>query len=210
MLQSSRPFIAKDLDVEQLKRHVESRAAVVRAVPSATWALRSDGRDKGKGLALFNSAFWSAPWVVKGGVSPAAAVGDIFAEPNKYASGCRAATALVLLKGVLDVVGPGEFDKLNNYPPPMIWDKAWPAKLLAVDKQVSGLDWVPGDRGYINGTGSSGIDAGQWVISLDGASLWGFGAEPLVQSVEEWVQTEGGPVSAQRWYPGVGLEVHYP
>jgi hypothetical protein len=138
----------------------------------------------------------------------------MFNNQQEYGSGCNFGTFAPLLKGVLDVVGSAEFDQLMAQPQSMIYDKALSAKLLALDRQVSALDWVPGDKGYILGSGPTGISAGQYVIAVGYGMLWGFGAGPggttsEIHSLEDWLKIEKGGLRPYRYYPGVGLDVRY-
>ncbi len=215
MLLASRVFTAEGLRVEELERHVASRQNVLKAIDQVRWII---GHDRG-----FNPKYWAdergtVRWDAAGGVN------DMFTDPDTYTRGCRATTRIILLKGVLDTIGPTAF---NNAIGTGGWidSRAFGAHLLMeddvpIDPMGLGFDWVPGDVGYIQGKNPDHMLNGERVVYKGGMTWWGaVNRPPKERTLMGWIQTVKGwstdpnfrpYVASTRIYPGVGLRWHPP
>lgn len=146
----------------------------------------------------------------KAGVKPSDAIGDVFANPDKYSFECATALVVLRYKAILDLVGPKDFDRICGDLKIGPWvqedhaDKAWKVrgkgedgKTAATDKDKA--DLKPGDYTYFKNWSVSlpGYNAG-WqgenVIFLGDGMYYGhpFGivsAEEIVDSLNEWRRT---------------------
>lgn len=215
MLQDSRTFTALAHSVEQLKLHVTSRRNVVREAFHVYWTMPA-----GNGQESFNSDYWNAPMLLNQTANPAKALEDPFLCPQCYRTGCKNASMLVLLKGILDTIGSGQFNgSIQGQPTRWIDSAALRSRLVRYESIAAGGahpglgNWVPGDRGYIRGSAGNGLDAGEWIIHLGyGDNFWGFYRDrsERVRTLQQWVDADfmngAGSETGQRFWPGVGLE----
>jgi hypothetical protein len=220
MLKDTRTFTAKDLSVDNLKMQVTARQNVVAAIAlflNDRWNIGSDTR---RG---FNSKYWDSPMAVSTGVKSSAAINDAFsADASEYTTGCRYTSMLILLKGVLDTTGANAFDAaLVANGSSAIYSQAYTANLLYSDNVPAGgptptlvngdpVNWVPGDKGYIVGGGSRGMDAGENIIYMGGGQFWG--APPfqsdlpgMMKHVRDFSNGSASEIG-ERIYPFVGLQ----
>ena len=213
MLQTSRVFKARDLQLAELKRHVTARQNVVKATQAVPW-----GAGNASG---FNSQYWSdALGTVR--QDAAAGVNDMFASKaaEEYSRGCKDTSRLILLKGILDTIGAAAFNAAigtGGY----IDVRATGAGLIrehTVPTQGKGeppKNWVPGDLGYIQGLNPDHLFTGEWVVYLGGTEWWGH--PTTVKTLDDWINTvenwEGADpsfkvhISGRRIFPGVGLDL---
>jgi hypothetical protein len=172
-----------------------------------------------------NNNIWYKPWVLQPDADPSVAINEFFSS-QAYVTGCKYASMFVLLKGILDTVGPNQFDLMGLYHAgngyTEIGEQALYAGIILKDqlpatKGGSSGEWVPGDRGWINGHGG-GSEAGEFIIYAGGPEgfedFWGFGGRNWKRrrSFSEWITAVDGmrgatnaTDSGQRFYPGVGL-----
>ena len=127
---------------------------------------------------------------------------------------------MVLLKAILDTVGASEFNKLSDAGPLEISGAAQSAGLLMTQTVAPGganptlRDWVPGDRGYIEGEGGRNLlSAGEWIIYKGGDQFWGFDnpvhettLKGMIDAVLQFRGVRSASETGQRWFPGVGLQ----
>ena len=216
MLQTSRIFTARDLDAKQLELQVTARQNVISRIASVKWEMARDIERK------YNHNFWDPLMVPKKGVNWASAINDPFVNPDEYQTGCNRTSMLILLEGTLDTVGASVFNDISTQGIPEISGAAQHADLIRVDNVTPGKanptvkDWVPGDRGYIDGKGTgTGLAAGEWIIYVGNGNWWGFypGKETSNdQPIMAWMKDVNNfahgnaEETGQRWYPGVGLQ----
>lgn len=135
--------------VEQLKFELLLRRQTVTA---AEMLNRS-----GLGFEVFhkskcNEEYWkrvsNGGFLLKDGVSAAAAINDIFTNGRKYATECATAMVIVYYKALLNVYGRSLFDSLFKSIYLMNWHSLDPLlREIGVPRPVS--DILPGDRAYI-------------------------------------------------------------
>ncbi len=212
MLEDSRTFTIKDLDVQQLKKHVDARKNVVTAIGKFGGQFpNSDGE------YTFNTSYWSGVMVVKAGMSASDAVNDAFtANGGLYTLGCRYTSFMILLEGIATTDKAAFDSALKANGQSAIFSQAFGAKLLiGKDVQKGGenptlKNWVPGDKGYIEGYRARGLDAGENIIYMGGGQFWG--APPyqgnLLQMMNHVKGFSNGKASenGQRIFPGSGLD----
>ncbi len=209
MLQDDRTFKAAGRSVAMLKQHVLARQNVIRATFLVWWPMEPEN-----GKEFWNDEFWSAPMELKSGKDPVKAVNDPFLYPmsGKYQTGCKSASMLVLLKGIADTV-PDQFQSLGGGRSPYIDQRAIANGLIQFRNVGAGgaeplKNWVPGDRGYLKGSGH-GLMGGEYIIYLGGGdNFWGLWTdrEESVRTIEDWAREMNSKETGNRWYPGVGLE----
>ena len=214
MLQTSRSFTAQDMIVDNLKKHITARQNVVATIGKVGWNFGTDLKKK------FNRNYWDSMMTVKSGVTSSDAINDLFSsDASQYQTGCNNTSMLILLKGILDTIGASQFNASVPVTGGSISGAALMAKLLRVDNVTPGGtsptlgDWVPGDRGYIQGgnQGANRLAAGEWIIYEGGGQFWGFDSPPhqtdlpgMMEAVRQF--SGGASETGQRWYPGVGLQ----
>jgi len=217
MLQDSRNFTAAARSVTQLKLHVTARQNVVKSTQLVFWGFPTSDRSE-----TFSSKYWTGRLRLKDDASPSVALNDVFRggiQNNDYSIGCNASSMLVLLMGVKTTIGPKLFDAaIRGQPTPYIDGAAIRSGLIhsgtafAGGKKPTLKDWVPGDRGNVQGEGT-GLNAGEWLIHLgNGDRFWGMwpvGDGERIRTIQEWTDDMSGGgsgVTGKRTWPGVGLE----
>jgi hypothetical protein len=158
--------------VEALSDHVALRQNIVAWAENLRW-----GWPDGK-AAEWNEKYWNHG-TPKPGIPLQEAIDDAFTHQSAYAMGCYTATKLAIVKGVLDYyrrvrASPAlarlvqarllsDHDPLVDIEPGSVWsfepdfkprDASKPGKLLAVARDVSPKNFVPGDWAYFLNTDS--------------------------------------------------------
>jgi Protein-glutamine gamma-glutamyltransferase len=156
--------------VEALSDHVALRQNIVAWAENLRW-----GWPNGE-AAEWNEKYWNHG-TPKPGVPLREAIDDAFANQSAYAMGCYTATKLAIVKGVLDYydrvrASPAlarlvqarllsDHDPLSDLEPGSVWsfepgfnpkDASRPGKLLALVREVSPKNFVPGDWVYFLNT----------------------------------------------------------
>ncbi|MFE5322728.1 protein-glutamine gamma-glutamyltransferase [Paenibacillus sp. NPDC056579] len=98
---------------DALAFELKMREAIIRAASDLNSGQASFASFK---KSRSNEAYWerqeNGAFLLRKGVSPSAAVRDIFLNGSAYAFECATAIIIVLYKAVLDVIGDEKFDKL--------------------------------------------------------------------------------------------------
>jgi protein-glutamine gamma-glutamyltransferase len=128
-----------------------------------------------------NERYWlrgaDGGFEVRRGVSPAAAVRDIYANGQKYATECATAMQVVYYGALLAVVGESAFDRQLGGISLMNWHR------LSKALEETGLmrparDFLPGDRRYFANPDVS-LEAPEWqgenVIDMGDGTYYGHG-----------------------------------
>ncbi len=155
-----------------------------------------------------NKKFW---WMgyggrmgVRQGVRPSDAINDVFENTKKYGMECATATMIILYKGILDVIGPDDFDRTFDRLRIFRWSQEHPHFTKA--KQVGQLPGLlPGDHVYFENPEfhpDHSAFQGENVIYLGDGQYYGHGlgtgtAEEIIQSLNE-LRKDGATQSAFR------------
>lgn len=156
--------------VEALSDHVALRQNIVAWAENLRWGWPNGG------AAEWNEKYWNHG-TPKPGVPLREAIDDAFSNQSAYTMGCYTATKLAIVKGVLDYydrvrASPAlarlvqtrllsNHDPLSDVEPGAVWsfepgfnpkDAARPGKLLAIAREVSPKNFVPGDWVYFLNT----------------------------------------------------------
>ena len=156
--------------VEALSDHVALRQNIVAWAENLRWGWPNGG------AAEWNEKYWNHG-TPKPGVPLREAIDDAFSNQSAYTMGCYTATKLAIVKGVLDYydrvrVSPAlarlvqarllsDHDPLSDVEPGSVWsfepgfnpkDASRPGKLLAMVREVSPKNFVPGDWVYFLNT----------------------------------------------------------
>jgi hypothetical protein len=156
--------------VEALVDHVALRQNIVAWSENLRW-----GWPNGR-AAEWNEKYWNHG-TPRPGVPLREAIDDAFTNQSAYAMGCYTATKLAIVKGVLDYydrvrASPvsarlvherllADHDPLSDVEPGTVWsfepefnpkDASRPGKLLAIARDVSPKNFVPGDWVYFLNT----------------------------------------------------------
>ncbi len=176
MTQSGDIFRFKSEDA--LKFEVNLRAKTVEAAQ----ALNRSGMD----FAVFhesrcNETYWvrkdNGGFLLRDGVSPAAAIRDIFQNGRKYGTECATAMVIVFYGALLNVYGDTLFNRTFPSIYLMNWNRMDPLlQSVGIPKDVQAL--VIGDRGYFNNPDVNPQTPewqGENVIVLPGGLYYGHG-----------------------------------
>ncbi|MEW9702212.1 protein-glutamine gamma-glutamyltransferase [Paenibacillus sp. SI8] len=121
-------------------------------IMEASWALSKSGVFfAGFNNSVCNKAYWhhtdQGRFRLKSGVSPQAAIRDIFSHGNLYAFECSTAVVVVLYKALLESIDPEQFDWLFSDLLLFNWD--YNANLHLIDRTCM-EEAVPGDVLYFD------------------------------------------------------------
>jgi protein-glutamine gamma-glutamyltransferase len=135
-------------DIDQLRFELDVRDSVVKASRDLSGSYLSFS---GFHDAKCNPKFWdrtdNGGFRLKKGVSAGAAVADIFAHGEEYATECATAMQIVYYKALLDVYGEERFDKV--FPDIFLMDWAIGNPLMAgLGNPKPVADTLLGDRAY--------------------------------------------------------------
>ncbi len=153
------PIVYDYPSLQQLRFEMELRAAVVAAAYELS----------GSGLhfadfkhARCNEALWTLTpeggFRIRADATPADGIRDIFANGGQYATECATAAMIVFYKGALDLIGPGEFNRL--FSGLLLYDWHTEGNLL-LTKSAGPEETYPGDLVYFKNPDFS-PDTPQW------------------------------------------------
>lgn len=114
---------------------------------------------------------------VRQGVRPSDAINDIFKHGDKYGMECATATMVILYKGILDTIGPKDFDRAFEKTRLFRWDIK-DDDFKAAEKQGKLPGFWPGDHTYFKNPDfdpSNSAFQGENVIYLGGGQYFGHG-----------------------------------
>ncbi|MEI7836470.1 MAG: RHS repeat-associated core domain-containing protein, partial [Planctomycetota bacterium] len=189
MVSSQRPMQLKDGLLEEWKKHVATRMAIVNAAKTATF-----GWGSGNNFALNPDRTWAggtyADWQ------------DMWANGSKYKIACLFAATAVMQKGIADSMGAADYNAMVG---------AGGNGLTSVSTN-SAEDWIAGDWGYVlNNYGMypgvtqdknafyNGGREGENIIFIGfdkygmERSFWGQGFfGPKTQTLSQWMSAVAG------------------
>lgn len=114
---------------------------------------------------------------LKKGVSPSAAIQDIFRNGQKYGTECATGMMIVLYGALVKVYGEGQFDRLFPKIELMNWRRLDP-RLQGFGYLEDSPDYFPGDRRYFSNPDVDPLVPmwqGENVVQLGGGLFYGHG-----------------------------------
>jgi hypothetical protein len=114
---------------------------------------------------------------VRRGVKPSDAINDIFKNGSKYGMECATGTMVVLYKGILDTIGPADFDRAFAKTRLFRWDLK-DDDFKAAEKVGKLPGYWPGDHTYFKNPEFDPANSafqGENVIYLGGGQYFGHG-----------------------------------
>jgi len=114
---------------------------------------------------------------VRQGVKPSDAINDIFKNGSKYGMECATGTMVIMYKGILDTIGPADFDRAFAKTRLFRWDIK-DDDFKAAEKQGKLPGFWPGDHTYFKNPDFDPANSafqGENVIYLGGGQYFGHG-----------------------------------
>lgn len=141
---------------------------------------------------------------VRQGVRPSDAINDIFKHGSKYGMECATATMVIMYKGILDTIGPKDFDRAFAKTRLFRWDIK-DDDFKAAEKKGDLPGFWPGDHTYFKNPEFDPANSafqGENVIYLGGGQYFGHGLgivseREVIASLNE-LRRPGARTSARR------------